>query len=216
MPNRVWVYTALTSLVVSFYWSVPYRVRQYGEAFLSQRWSAAAVARSAGADHALVLVRESWGAQSIARMWGLGVPRSQADFVYERSDMCALQTALGRLERGGVRDSAATAALLLVTADSAALVDSVLSTDHTEGFLPGSTYTPDCIARVRDDAQGFTLYPPLLLDDRSGNAYARDLHARDTLALLRYPDRPLPQFRPIRRDSLLADWGLSKGWGGKR
>jgi hypothetical protein len=116
-----------------------------------------------------------------------------------------------------------------VTADSAALVDSVISADRSEGVLPGSTYTPDCIARLRDDARGFTLYPPLLLDDRSGNVYARDLHVRDTLVLLRYPDRPLfllvppdtavgrfPEFRPIRRDSLLADWGLPRNWPGDR
>jgi hypothetical protein len=229
LPNRVWVFTALTSVALASYWSLPYRVHQYGQAFLSQRWPAAEAARSTGAEHALVLVRESWGAQSIARMWGLGVSRSWADFVYDRSDMCALQAALGRLEHAGVRDSAATAELLRVTADSAALVDSVISADRSEGVLPGSTYTPDCIARLRDDARGFTLYPPLLLDDRSGNVYARDLHVRDTLVLLRYPDRPLfllvppdtavgrfPEFRPIRRDSLLADWGLPRNWPGDR
>jgi hypothetical protein len=226
LPNRVWVYAAAVSLAVAAYWSVPYRIRQYGEAFLSQRWSPASGASAAGADHALVFVRESWGAQSIARLWGLGVPRSQADFIYQRSDMCALEHRLGQLERSGIRDSAATSDLLHLTADSSALVDSVLSTDHTEQVLPGSTYTPDCITRLHDDARGFTLYPPLLLDDRTGNVYARDLHARDTLALLRYPGRPpfllvppdtalgrYPEFRPIRRDSLLADWGLPAGWG---
>ena len=229
LPNRVWVYTALTSVMMAATWSLPYRVRQYRETSFSQRWPAAEAARAAGAEQALVLVRESWGAQSIARMWGLGVPRSQAEFVYGRSDMCALHTTLGRLERAGVRDSAATAALLSVTADSAALVDSVLSADRSERLLPGSSYTPECVARWHDDARGFTLYPPLLLDDRSGNVYARDLHARDTLALLEYPDRPLfllvppdtalgrfPEFRPIRRDSLLADWGLPRDWGRER
>ena len=229
LPNRVWVFALLTATVTAAWWNVPFRVRQYGEAFLSQRWSPAASARAAGVRGALVFVRESWGAQSIARMWGLGVPRSQADFIYQRSDMCALDQALDALERNGVRDSLATAALLRVTADSSMLVDSVLSTDHTERLRPGANYTPACRARLADDARGFTLYPPLLLDDGGTNVYARDLHRRDTLALQRYPDRPLfllvprdtglgrlPEFHPIRRDSLWADWGLPAPAGARR
>ncbi len=221
LPERIWVYTALMAAVVALGLNIPLRVKQYRNAFLSLRWPAEVAAREAGAKDALVFVRESWGAQTVARMWGAGVSRTQADFVYQHADMCRLEQTLTALEQGGARDSAATTALLALTADSLQLVDSVLSTDHTENLLPGGLYTPPCLARLREDFRGFTLYPPLLLEDRWGNVYARDLHARDTVALARFPDRPIflvvptdttlgamPKFHPVRRDSLLADWGL--------
>ena len=222
---RVWVYTAAVGALIALMINIPIRAKQYGHAFLSLRWPAGDVAVTEDVQNALVLVRESWGAQTLARMWGLGVPRSEADFIYQRTDMCVMEQELEQLERAGAAGPAATTALLALTGDSARLVDSVLSTDHTEPMLPGTVYDRTCQARLRDDTQGFTLYPPLLLDDESGNVYVRDLHARDTLALLAHPGRPiyllvpadttlggLPQFVPVRRDSLLADWGLPPGW----
>ncbi len=225
---RIWVYTALVGALIALLVNIPIRARQY-HALISFRWSAGDVAVAEDVQHALVLVRESWGAQILARMWGLGVPRSEADFIYQRTDTCVMEQALRRLERAGADGPAATAALLSFTGDSSRLVVSVLSADHTERTLPGVVYDWTCEARVRDDARGFTLYPPLLLDNASGNVYVRDLHARDTLALLAHPGRPifllvpsdttgggLPQFVPVRRDSLLADWGLPPGWHAER
>jgi hypothetical protein len=222
LSERIWVFTALVAALLAVGLNIPLRVKQYRNAFLSLRWPAEQAAAEAGAKDALVFVRESWGAQTLARMWGVGMSRSEADFVYQRADMCRLEMTLTTLERDRVRDAAATTALLALAADSMQVVDSVLSTDHTENTIPGAVYTPQCLARLRDDFRGFTLYPPVMLEDRWGNVYARDLHARDTIALARYPDRPLflvvpddttlgapPRFHPVRRDSLLAAWGLS-------
>jgi len=84
--------------------------------------------------------------------------------------------------------------------------------------LPGSTYGPRCVRRLQDDHAGFTLYFPFLVADGERIVYARDLHARDSALLSRYPSRSvylvrppsdsdgaLPRFWPISRDSLRAD-----------
>ena len=76
-----------------------------------------------------------------------------------------------------------------------------------------------------EDRSGFTVYPPLLTDVESGNVYIHDQHGGDTVALALYPDRPLfalapldttlgspIRFYPVRRDSLLAAWGLPADW----
>jgi hypothetical protein len=65
------------------------------------------------------------------------------------------------------------------------------------------------------------LAPLLVLDD--GNVYARDLHARDTLLLAAYPNRPIyalratstaadavPVFVPVSRDSLHRAWNAER------
>jgi hypothetical protein len=225
LPARIWAYTALTGGVLAVTLGVPLRALVYGNAFLSSRFDATAAAEAAGARNALVLVRESWGAQVMERMWGRRVPRGMAEFIYHRADICAMDETLTRLELRGDTGAAATAPLLALTADSLRLVDSVLSTDLTERLLPGAPYSPRCVARVLEDRTGFTVFPPLINEVESGNVYVHDQHAGDTVALALYPDRPLfalapadttlgapIRFYPVRRDSLLAAWGLPPDW----
>ena len=227
LGHRIWIFSAGTGAVLALGLNIPLRAKQYANAFQTPRYPVAEAAAAAGARNALVLVRESWGAQLVVRMWGLGVPASTEEFVYWRTDMCAMTETVRALERAGLRDSAAAAALMALTADSSRVVDAVLSIDKTERVLPGSGYTPYCRARLAEDARGFTLYAPLILEDRTGNIYVHDQHERDTLMLARYPDRPVflyapadtmqgtaPRFVPVRRDSLFADWGLA-GAGGR-
>ena len=229
LPVRIWVHTAVVSAILAVVLNIPIRARQYRYAFLSVRQPLEEFAQAQGVHDALVLVRESWGAQSVARMWGLGVSRAETDFLYRHTDMCQLEQRLTALEHAGARDTAAVSGLLAIAVDSSALVDSVLSTDLTENLRPGTPYTPVCQERLRDDRTGFTLYPPALLEARRGNVYVRDLHARDSLALALYPGRPvyllapddtalgsLARYHPVRRDSLLAAWGLPAGWRGDR
>ena len=47
------------------------------------------------------VVRESWGAQLLARLWALGLPRPVADRYYRTIDSCLLDRALGSLEAAG-------------------------------------------------------------------------------------------------------------------
>jgi hypothetical protein len=200
--------------------SISIRARQYRSGMLTMRWDADAASRRAGVRHALVLVRESWGAQLVARMWAAGVPSNEAEHQYRKSDACALEQVLDRVEGEGLRGAAAVAELRPLLRDSSRLVPSPFTTDPTTRLLPGSRYTPECLARIEDDRRGYTIFAPLLLAGRKDDViYARDLHARDSLLLRQYPDREVhllrpgstavgaaPQFYPLRRDSLLLAW----------
>jgi hypothetical protein len=213
------VYTTLCSIVIAIVIDAPIRVTQYRNGLLTMRWNADSSAAASGVEGALVLVRESWGAQIVSRLWALGVPRSETELLYRRADACTLDHAVEKLEASPTRGMAAFEALRPLLSDSARLVGSPVSPDTTEQYLLGSKYSADCVARITDDRAGFTLYTPLLLASGGDNVYARDLHGRDSLLVRMYPDRPLyllkpasakigepPRFYPLSRDSLERAW----------
>ncbi len=212
------VYGALIAIGIAVAINIPLRVRQYSNSFITSRWDADAAAKQAGVSNALVFVRESFGAEVIARMWGLGVPPGAAEQVYKHVDACALHQALAKVESlpaprrpTGPELGQALQGLM---GDSARLIHSPFSPDTTELVLPGSRYTAECLRRIADDRGGFTLYPPLLVA-RSDNIFVRDLPGRNGLMLDTYPDRPVyllrpstaeigsePRFERISRDSI--------------
>lgn len=210
---------ALT-LLMSLTLGVPGRVREYANGLLSMRWDPDRAAKAAHVRDALVLVRESWGSQVMARLWGLGVSRPMAELLYRGVDTCVLEQATARLEAApGPRGDGATAELLPLLRDSARAELTKYSADPTERVVLGTPYPPLCVQRIREDNTGFTLYPTVLLAREGNNVYARDLHAADTILLVRFPDRPVyllkpdtirvgaaPRFVPLSRDSLLAAW----------
>ena len=169
---------------------VPLRAVQYRNGMLSMRLDVDAAARAQGVSGALVLVRESWGAQVIARMWGLGVSRVEAEQLYRSVDLCRLDEAVASVEQRGGGAQALASAVARDRADSAQLIPLRVSVDTTGRVMPGSTLTPRCTRRVLEDRAGYTLFPPLLLA-RGDNRYIRDLHARDTLLLNADPSRPV-------------------------
>ena len=218
---RVVVATSIASVCISLALSTPLRAREYRGLLKTMRWDVEAAARAAGVHDAIVFVRESWGSQLLVRLWALDVPHSEAQALYHFVDACALERGIDSLERTGTRGPAARALLLPLLADSLRVVRSPFSADSTERVLPGSTYGPRCVRRLHEDHAGFTVYLPFLVAGGERVVYARDLHARDSVLLSRYPSRPvylvrpatdssgaLPQFWPVSRDSLRADWAL--------
>ena len=219
-PLSIGVNAALaTGVVLACATSLPIRLAQYRGALTSMRVDYAAESRSAGVHDALVFVRESWGAQLVTRMWERGVSRSAAAALYSLVDACALDRALRSIESAGVRGAEAESRLAPLLADSAHVGSSPFSPDSTEKFLPGSTYDLTCITRINQDRTGYTHLAPVLLERSSGNVYARDLQARDSLLLAEHPTRPVYLFRrksaeadapyewlPLGRDSLYATW----------
>ena len=208
-----------TSVLIAVAVSIPLRARQYSSGLLTMRWNADDAARRAGVSNAVVLVRESWGAQLVARLWALGVSRSESERLYRGIDACQLDSATADLERTNIRGDRAEAALIPMLRDSARVQSSPFSPDTTEGFRRGVNYTPKCLARINDDRAGFTVMAPLLLARQPDVLYIRDLHARDSLVLERYPDRAvfllrpsspeegaLPVFYRVSRDSLYRAW----------
>jgi 4-amino-4-deoxy-L-arabinose transferase-like glycosyltransferase len=198
---------------------IPLRAEQYRNGLASMRWDQKGAAARAGVENALVFVRESWGAQLVARMWALGISRTQTELLYRYVDACALERALPPLEAEAVRTDSAFQALRPLLRDSSRVISSPFSTDTTEKVLPGSTYPAVCLKRMAEDQSGFTVLTPMLLSDGGGNLYVRDLHARDSLLIARYPDRPVwllkpdsprigaaPEFHRVSLDSARAEW----------
>lgn len=170
------------------------RVPTYQNGMRSMRLDPSAEAARAQVANAVVLVQESWGAQLMVRMWGLGISRSDAELLYRHVDACRLEEGLEALERGGVRDGAARTALQPLLADSALVLPSTLSPDFTERMQPGTRYSATCAARIDEDRRGYLLYAPWRLA-RDSNVYARWLPGREEEVLARYPDRPVYRVR---------------------
>lgn len=198
--DRLVVLAYLTSAVVALSVSVPVRARQYAGGLSSMRHDYVQPAARAGVEGALILVRESWGAQLIARLWALGVTRSDAEAIYRTVDTCVLEDAVANLEAGSSRGDAATTMLRALAVDSLRLVESMLSPDRTERVLPGAVYGARCRQRVLEDRGGYTFLAPLLARDPGTNVYARDLHGRDTVLLARFPERPVYLLRASSSD----------------
>lgn len=208
----------VTGVLVGLVVLLPIRVRQYQQGMISLRWNPDAELERAGVRDALVLVRESWGSELLVRLWALGVSRPAAEHYYRAIDPCVLEQTIGGLERSAADSTQALAALEPLVRDSIRLVRSDESTDPTLRRLPGFEYTPLCNERLAEDASGFTLFPPNLLSRRADVRFARDLHGRDSLLLAGYhgpvyllkPSSPavgaVPQFRPVRVDSLWRVW----------
>ena len=217
--DRVVLLTYATSAVVALIVSLPFRWTQYANGLLSMRHDYTAPATAASVSDALILVRESWGSQLIARLWGLGVPRPMSEGFYRTVDTCVLEVNVSRLESFGVRGDEAIARLQPLVADSLRLIASTLTPVTTERVLPGYAYPPICVRRIAEDNAGFSFFAPLLARDMGSNIYARDLHARDSLLVARFPDRPVYLLRaqssafgaplllePLRLDSARAEW----------
>jgi hypothetical protein len=216
---RIAIAAALVSVLFALVLMTPWRAREYRGGLRTMRWDVDAAARRAGVRDAVVFVRESWGAQLMVRLWARGLSHTEAQALYHFVDACALERGLDSLERTGGRDSVARAVMLPLLADSARVIRSPFSADSTERFLPGAVYGPRCVRRVQEDRAGFTVYLPFLVANGENVVYARDLHARDTVLLKRYPSRSVylvrppsdssgvpPQFWLLSRDSLRAAW----------
>lgn len=181
--------SAVAGVLLSVAVGIPSRVVQYRSGLASMRTDYSVEAARAGVRDAVVFVRESWGAQLVSRLWAMGVSRSAAASLYRGVDACVLEHAVTAAERAELRGSRAEQALQPLLADSGRVVASNVSPDSTERMLPGHVYDSTCSARVASDRAGYALYPPFRLDYRSNNLYVRDLGARDTLIMSRFPAR---------------------------
>jgi hypothetical protein len=214
----VYAVSALVAVLVS----LPVRARQYARGVLLTRLDYLEPATTAGVTNALIFVRESWGSQLIARLYGLGVPRSEADALYRTVDSCLLDGAITGLELSGVRGAPALDRLRPLSRESVQVRSSTRSPAHTERLVPGATYSWTCQRRILEDRGGYAFFAPLLARDPGTNIYARDLHARDTVLVQRYGNRPLYLLRAessevgsrlmlerISMDSARAEWASS-------
>jgi hypothetical protein len=215
--ERAVVVAGVAALAIGAAQLLPIRARQYHNGMLSMRLDPVATARAHGVSNATILVRESWGSQMVARLWGLGVSRADAEQVYRTTDACVLDEVIAEAERLGSRGDAVLARLAPHRVDSARLVTLTSSPDTTLRAMPGGNYVPRCVRRLLEDQAGFTLWPPVLLA-RDDNRWLRDLHARDSLVLEpgeplwlllkdTLPGSPL-RLVPVDTDSMVAEWHM--------
>jgi hypothetical protein len=213
------VYAYAIAGVIGLAVAFPLRASAYAAGMSSARWDAQAAAVKAGVEDALVLVRESWGAQLMARMWALDITRSDAELLYRSIDRCRLDSGIAALEATGPRGPEAFAALVPLVVDSAQLVRAQFSADPSARVQPDWPYSLPCRRHVFEENEGFWVFPPLLLAEEDGNVYAKDLGPRNSLLLNAYPNRPVyllrpgstdlgatPTFWPVARDSMRQAW----------
>ncbi len=215
---RATVVAGVTALLLGAVVAVPLRARQYTNGMLSMRFDVDRLAAANGVHDAVVLVRESWGGQLMARLWGLGVSRTDAEHLYRTNDACRLELTISATERDGGGSDELQRRLAPFHADSARVRADRTLPDTTVRFAPDGPRAELCQRRLIEDRSGFTLYPPLLLARGANNIFLRDLHARDSLVLVRYPQRsiwllmkdpavgsPL-RFERVSPDSMLREW----------
>jgi len=220
LVERTVVLAGMLALVIGALQLLPIRVAQYRNGMLSMRLDAAGAAARAGIHDAVILARESWGAQLIARMWGLGVSRTEAEQIYRTTDSCMLDGAIEITERDGGGATALRERVAPLRADSTRLVTPQLSPDTTLRGLPGTEWSGRCVRRIVEDRAGSTVYAPLLNADAGDNIYVRDLHGRNRLLpdslrarawwlLIQDPAPGSPlRFTLVDRDSARAEWLL--------
>lgn len=175
------------SFVIGLSTGIPARARIYSQSLTSSRHRFPA-SDSLGEVDALVFVRESWGSQVLARLWGRQVERPAAELLYRAVDTCVLDSAITALEGQDIAGAHAQAALWPLLLDSMNVRASTLSPDETERVRTGSTYSPRCMEQIAADHQGLALYPPLLAEPHGRVVFARDLGVRNELLVRRYPN----------------------------
>jgi hypothetical protein len=188
--SRAVLFGGVVALLLGAFQLAPIRATQYHNGMLSMRHDAGQAAVDAGITDALILARETWGAQLIVRLWASGVSRTEAEQVYRSADSCALDELLGGFERGALDTAGLREGIGILRADSASLVPQRLSPDTTLRALPGRQLREVCQRRLIEDQAGTTLFAPLILAGGGNNVFVRDLHARDSLLSSELRARP--------------------------
>ena len=223
--HRGVAYGYLVTVIITFAYTVPIRWREYETGFTIERLPVQALERAYRVSNALVLVREPWSSQLVARLWALGVPHRETELLTHEVDACRLEEAVLVLEREGTRGPTAVAALMPLLRDRAQVK---LVTLPSGAFWPVQSsvgYSPQCRERVQESSAGLVPLAPLLLSGGPTNIYVRDLHARDSLLLKQYPNRPIfvvrrdssaagvtLRYHRASRDSLIGSWAWATQW----
>jgi hypothetical protein len=178
---------------------VPKRVAAYRTVGTSEALHPDDDARRAGLTHAVVVMREGWGARLIARMWAAGVPMRDSSRLYRAFNACDLQARLTAAEREGVRGPELVARLraAMPGADPGLTAPDVVP-DRLIRLPSDHRLTPECVAEVERDRSGtMQLGPHLHLNAPTLDGdivWARDMGDGNEMLRRLYPDRPLYRY----------------------
>jgi 4-amino-4-deoxy-L-arabinose transferase-like glycosyltransferase len=223
--HRGVAYGYLVAVVITFAYTIPIRWREYASGFTIERLPVQALERAYRVTNALVLVREPWSSQLVARLWALGVPHRETELLTHEVDACRLEESLLVLEREGTRGPNAVAALMPLLRDRDQVKLAMLPSGAFWPVQSSVGYSPQCRERVQESSAGLVPLAPLLLSGGPTNVYVRDLHARDSLLLKQYPNRPIfvvrrdssaagvtLRYHRASRDSLIGSWAWAAQW----
>ena len=189
---------------------IPTRLAEYRADQWELKEDIAAQVQSAHLGRALVFVHEGWGARLMARMWALGVSRTDAEHLLATSDACALELATEAEERHPPPDTLGLAARLAAATPDAARpalhARRDVTADATLRFATAAALPSRCAAEAQADTIGMSLYPPFLTLNRVGPdgrvggdvVFVRDLGARNEELRARFGDRTWYRYRPRR------------------
>ena len=223
--HRGVTYGYLVAVIITFTYTVPIRWREYASGFAIERLPVQALERAYRVSNALVLVREPWSSQLVARLWALGVPHRETESLTHEVDACRLEEAVLALERQGTRGPSAMSALMPLLRDRDQVKLATLPSGAFWPVQPSVEYSPQCRERVHESSTGVVPLAPLLLSGGPTNVYVRDLHARDSLLLKQHPNRPIfvirrdssaagvtLRYHRASRDSLISSWAWATQW----
>jgi hypothetical protein len=159
----------------------------------------AGAVRDANAHNALVFLREPFTMRLTRRLWGIGMPRSDAARIIAQSDACSVLSAL----RAAEGDSAGSANRLAFVHSAVVTLPGPLEAAASDGrprirVASRKTITPQCQAEIDADRQlGVAPFGPALTlehfgaDGKIGGdvIYAADLGDRNEVLRTRFADR---------------------------
>ncbi len=137
---RATVFAGVVALLIGLVVAVPLRARQYRNGMQTMRLDADAAAAAAGAANAVILVRESWGAQMVARLWALGITRTETEHIYRSFDACRLEGIIPATEGRDGSAAELRQRLAPFASDSSQLRADPTLPDTTVRFVPGGPH----------------------------------------------------------------------------
>jgi Dolichyl-phosphate-mannose-protein mannosyltransferase len=191
----------LLSFLYAAIYSTPRRFEVYRSGLASMKVDLAREARASGISNAVIFVPVSWGNRLLARMRGLGVPASDAEKAYRRSDHCALELLLLRAETEGWDPDRAAAAIALLGPGGEPVPATSPWTNGDPTLRLDASRRPvdECLDEIAYDRGGYANYSPFLADQEPSLdgplVIARDLRGRDAELLEAYPDRQAYLYR---------------------
>ncbi len=149
---------------------------------------------------ALVIVPESWGSRIITGLWGLGVPRGLVERAYAKVDACDLHRLTVVARESGMRPEEIAVSLQSLVEAPTPLPETRPDWPDPGLRLRPGPIPPECFVEMRRDLEGFTLYSSLAWRNPiglgAGIVFARDLHERNDLLLVRYAGWPVWRYAP--------------------
>jgi hypothetical protein len=194
---RVRVADLATALLVlcfcySALYAAPRRFDVYRTGLASIKIDLPAQAFAAGIGQGLVFTPVSWGNRLLARARGLGVPATDVEKTYRRTDHCALELLLRRAELESWEPAAVTAALLALPSEGSQLGPrNHPNGDPTLRLAARAELPQACLDEILYDRDGYGNFLPHLVDNdpllRGPLVIARDLRARNGELRAAYP-----------------------------